>query len=579
MRFSHALMLVVGVIAEEDESAMLQSQKVVAHKNGPSPDEGTSDSNCATSLYKSCQSPGNWTGSKCCFPDHYSCKAGDADSCTDIWTGWECCKNEQMTDDNLDNNCVKSLFLSCQQSAGKWMGSKCCFPDHYSCMPGDADSCTDTWTGWECCKDELATTTTTTLDGFVCNKSFNFIVGNYDQISLTGACPNCSAKPIYGESMGARYDLNLDGHAVTQALKHCKAECMKRSSCTAFFFQKHGNGHEICGFYSDAVNLPSTKMMRHGHQACSQVCIRDTLGDELIVGIWSQTGMPRSVPEAELSDDWQEVGDGKCHHRFGRRFQRKGVPTPTLMFANTGHIAGIQYGVNTQDFPLYPDSNLKAEGVLSTDLPPQSGDYALTTFFMDPDRICNSKREDHMAGKIGDRLWVANATGGIATASGNYEEIPLRQEDGPLAGYIPSGCAASGFAFPGSPGMGQHWWRVTEGEGNTACKDGGPVFLLYSRGRLVAMGLTLVSFDNRVPTVGNKRPVEVGGGRLGSPGDELWEWARQDLTPFFFHRPDNPKCLKNFNQFDDSLEGGTVTTATLHIWFSDPYNITCDGSV
>merc|ERR1719469_87809 len=258
--------------------------------------------------------------------------------------------------------------------------------------------------------------------------------------------------------------------------------------------------------------------------------------------------MPRSVPEAELSDDWQEVGDGKCHHRFGRRFQRKGVPTPTLMFANTGHIAGIQYGVNTQDFPLYPDSNLKAEGVLSTDLPPQSGDYALTTFFMDPDRICNSKREDHMAGKIGDRLWVANATGGIATASGNYEEIPLRQEDGPLAGYIPSGCAASGFAFPGSPGMGQHWWRVTEGEGNTACKDGGPVFLLYSRVRLVAMGLTLVSFDNRVPTVGNKRPVEVGGGRLGSPGDDL-------------------------------LEGGTVTTATLHIWFSDPYNITCDGSV
>jgi len=334
----------------------------------------------------------------------------------------------------------------------------------------------------------------------------------------------------------------------------------------------------VIGNTEDKKSRKQKRRERRQARTARQANRRD-LGDRLIVGMVSQTGIPQSVQAAESSDDWQEVGDGECHHRFGRRFQTKHLPSPTLMFANTGHIAGIQYGINTQDYPLYPDSNWKAEGVLSTDLPPRSGDYALTTFFMDPDRICNSKHEDHIPGKIGDRLWVANATGGIATDSGNYEEIPLLQEDGPPAGYAPSGCAASGFAFPGSPGMGQHWWRETQDEGNTPCNDSGPMFLLYSRGRLVAMGLNFVSSDNRVPTVGNKRPVELGGGRLGSPGDELWEWPRQDLSPFFFLRPDNPKCLKNLNQFDDSLEDGTATTATLHIWFSDPYNITCDGAV
>jgi len=109
-------------------------------------------------------------------------------------------------------------------------------------------------------------------DAFVCDDSVNFIVGDYVQIALTDACPNCSANPIYGESMGETYDSNLDADVVAKALEYCKAECMKRSDCTAFFFQKHGNGHEICGFYSDTVKLASA--VRHGHQACSQVCIR-----------------------------------------------------------------------------------------------------------------------------------------------------------------------------------------------------------------------------------------------------------------------------------------------------------------
>jgi len=106
MRVSHALMLVVDVIAEQDETVMLQSQKVSRSRDEPP------GSNCVWSLLKSCQSPGKWTNSskfyeenivKCCFPDHYSCVPGDADSCTDTWTGWECCKNDQILDDSTDS--------------------------------------------------------------------------------------------------------------------------------------------------------------------------------------------------------------------------------------------------------------------------------------------------------------------------------------------------------------------------------------------------------------------------------------------------------------------------------------------
>jgi len=297
----------------------------------------------------------------------------------------------------------------------------------------------------------------------------------------------------------------------------------------------------------------------------------DSLGSRLTAGIWAQNVMPQSVDKALESSEWAEVGSGSCHPRFGRRFQRKGVITPTLMYSNTGHIAGMQFAIDTETFPLYPDSNLKAgDSAVPTGLAPSLGDYAVTTYFTDPSKICNASPTDYGAGSIGDRLWVANASAPLG-----HEAVPLHADDGVPSGYVPSGCAASGFAFPGSPGMGTHWWRMTQPNGETPCNEAGPMFLLYSRGRLVAMGMTFVGFDNRLPTVGNTRPVELGSGRLGPPGDEMWEFARQDLSPHFFHRHENPKCLANFNMFNSSLPGGTVTTGTLHVFFSDPYNITC----
>jgi hypothetical protein len=91
---------------------------------------------------------------------------------------------------------------------------------------------------------------------FTCNRKINFIKGQrYSQISLTDYCKagKCDSNPKYGK----KTDQN-------KAEAYCKATCIKRNGCTGFFFQKHNNGHEICGFYSTKVNTAAAS--RHGHK-------------------------------------------------------------------------------------------------------------------------------------------------------------------------------------------------------------------------------------------------------------------------------------------------------------------------
>jgi len=116
------------------------------------------------------------------------------------------------------------------------------------------------------------TTTTTTTDVFVCDRTANFVQdADYRQITLTNGCPDCFGDPKYG----GEESKTCNHVSVAKALAYCKAECADKSSgCTGFFFQKHGNGHEICGFYLEAVN--ASNLVKHGHQQCSQVCIMQT---------------------------------------------------------------------------------------------------------------------------------------------------------------------------------------------------------------------------------------------------------------------------------------------------------------
>jgi len=102
------------------------------------------------------------------------------------------------------------------------------------------------------------------VDSWNCDQAFNFVTGApYSQLSLTSSCPCCSCNPAYGSP-----------NSVSSAVEWCKAKCDQQSTCTGFFFQKHTNGHEICGFYTGLNPLDSTGKAWHGHSSGSQLCAK-----------------------------------------------------------------------------------------------------------------------------------------------------------------------------------------------------------------------------------------------------------------------------------------------------------------
>merc|ERR1712194_252709 len=98
-----------------------------------------------------------------------------------------------------------------------------------------------------------------------CDSSKNFVGGAaYSQQSLTNYCPDCSGSPVYG-----------GGNDNEKAVAYCKDKCERGVSpasppCVGFFYQRHTNGHEICGFYNAALNWGDAQW--HGHAAGSRIC-------------------------------------------------------------------------------------------------------------------------------------------------------------------------------------------------------------------------------------------------------------------------------------------------------------------
>ena len=102
---------------------------------------------------------------------------------------------------------------------------------------------------------------------FECDTSINFIANlHYDQVSLTNPCRRvkgqliCNANPVYGAPTDSK-----------RAVSYCQERCLKNQACTGFFFQRHMNGHEVCGFYRSNFEL---RGQLHGHAPGSQVCRR-----------------------------------------------------------------------------------------------------------------------------------------------------------------------------------------------------------------------------------------------------------------------------------------------------------------
>ena len=199
-------------------------------------------------------------------------------SCTD-WCGVHGLKCVKA----MDNAGDQKSHLRPWFEAEDYVVSQCSLAAHAEAFKGqkiegyvDTHGC-DLPLNSQICACQTTTTTTVAnppmLDDYDCTTAKNFVSGTYSQISLTNYCPNCFANPKNNNPMGKTYDPHSTAHveALADALDYCKAECNNRN-CSAFFFQKHGNGHEICGFYMEAVDL--NLAVKHGHQECSQVCTR-----------------------------------------------------------------------------------------------------------------------------------------------------------------------------------------------------------------------------------------------------------------------------------------------------------------
>ena len=215
---------------------------------------------------------------------------------------------------------------------------------------------------------------------------------------------------------------------------------------------------------------------------------KPSLGDRLVANVLLQRRLPLTVSEATNANWTAVTGDPTaCDAVSGRRFRLGEHLTPTLIFDNTNRLAGLQMVVNDTTDPPYPQSNVRSPPFFSA-----SGDRPSTStmavHFKDPAKLCSAKAADHEAGSIGDRLWVRLGTASAQAA--DFEQIPLSltelQAGQADTGWTPGDCIASSSLYPGSAGMGTHYWRYLSD--TSQCKDIGPLFLMYDRGALSAFG-------------------------------------------------------------------------------------------
>jgi hypothetical protein len=149
---------------------------------------------------------------------------------------------------------------------------------------------------------------------YECTTDYNFIPDmDYSQISLTDGCANgvCDANPVYAEpcdpltagTVPYAVPCTEPQNSIEGATEYCKARCAADDACTGFFFQKHTNGHEICGFYS--TDMSAGTMQADGHAAGSCICMAERMDSMLPLGVDKA-----EIEAALLKAERQEVLSG-----------------------------------------------------------------------------------------------------------------------------------------------------------------------------------------------------------------------------------------------------------------------------
>jgi hypothetical protein len=137
------------------------------------------------------------------------------------------------------------------------------------------------------------------VDEYACNTSQDFANGAaYSTKELNDNCHDvdgkavCDSNPAYGEPM-----------TLNRAIKYCQDECDRRGVCTGFFFQKHNNGHEMCGFYSTTVTSP-VNTMDHMYGA---LCLRKFATSTSLVRTHTAANAAQTVMSTDAGVDSRQI--------------------------------------------------------------------------------------------------------------------------------------------------------------------------------------------------------------------------------------------------------------------------------
>ena len=99
-------------------------------------------------------------------------------------------------------------------------------------------------------------------------------------------------------------------------------ECANRAErCAGFFYQMHNNGHQICGFYSNAV---TGNKVRHRHKE-GAICVKKgALKDKAEkYALVKETSGKQGIKEKGRKEAAKEKGRGRRERRDARGEGRK----------------------------------------------------------------------------------------------------------------------------------------------------------------------------------------------------------------------------------------------------------------
>ncbi|XP_055941185.1 uncharacterized protein LOC129971442 [Argiope bruennichi] len=193
--------------------------------------------------------------------------------------------------------------------------------------------------------------------------------------------------------------------------------------------------------------------------------------------------LPQTESRARSDGFARLAGECSGGKFLGHRYM-KGLDTAAvIIYDENGYVAGIQHGIPKNDvekvntsFSFDRSSAYQLDKILG-----EEEVYFITTYFVDPNIICNGGRTklQYEEEGVGTGLWVQNGTDPVRDSV----QVPLYEKDMEGTHWVKGGCFRT---------MGVHYWYGAHE--NMTCTDFFPVTAIYNRGKLT--NFAFASFGN-----------------------------------------------------------------------------------